>query len=79
MGLLGLILAFAGIYAVMAWPVARRPRELGIRMAVGADRVTVVGMFLRQGLRLSVSGVVVGPALSLAFGRALTAGKGPVA
>jgi predicted permease len=76
MGLLGLILALAGIYAVMAWSVTRRQREIGIRMAVGADRVTVLGMILKQGFRLSATGVVIGLALSLAFGRALTAGTG---
>jgi predicted permease len=76
MGLLGLILALSGLYAVMAWSVARRRREIGIRMAVGADRVAVLGMVLRQGLKLSVAGIFIGLALSLAFGRALTAGVG---
>jgi hypothetical protein len=76
MGLLGLILALSGIYAVMAWSVTRRMREIGIRMAVGADRATVLGMILKQGFRLSATGVVLGLALSLAFGRALTAGTG---
>ena len=76
MGLLGLILALAGMYAVMAWSVARRLREIGIRMAVGADRVDVLGMILKQGFRLSVTGVAIGLALSLAFGRVLTAGMG---
>jgi len=76
MGLLGLVLALAGLYAVMAWSVTRRRREIGIRMAVGADRVMVVGMILKQGLKLSAAGVAIGLALSLAFGRALTAGMG---
>jgi predicted permease len=76
MGLLGLILALAGIYAVMAWSVTRRMREIGIRMAVGASQATVLGMILKQGFRLSAAGVVIGLALSLAFGRALTAGMG---
>lgn len=76
MGLLGLILALSGIYAVMAWSVARRIREIGIRMAVGASRVNVLGLILKQGFRLSVTGIAIGIALSLAFGRALTAGMG---
>ncbi len=76
MGLLGLILALSGIYSVMAWSVTRRQREIGIRMAVGANRVTVLGMLLKQGLRMSAAGVAIGLALSLAFGRALTAGMG---
>jgi putative ABC transport system permease protein len=76
MGLLGLILALSGLYAVIAWSVARRSREIGIRMAVGADRVTVLSMVLKQGLRLSVVGIIIGFALSMLFSRALTAGMG---
>ncbi len=76
MGLLGLILALSGLYAVMAWSVARRMREIGIRIAVGAGRVAVVGMVLKQGLRLSAIGVGIGLALSLLFGKALTEGMG---
>ena len=76
MGLLGLILALSGLYAVIAWAVARRSREIGIRMAMGADRVSVLGLVLKQGLRLSASGIAAGVALSLLFSRALTAGMG---
>jgi predicted permease len=76
MGLLGLILALSGLYAVIAWSVARRSREIGIRMAVGADRITVLRMVLKQGLRLSLVGIAIGFALSLLFSRALTAGMG---
>jgi predicted permease len=76
MGLLGLILALSGLYAVIAWSVARRSREIGIRMAVGADRVKVLRMVLKQGLRLSVLGVAIGLALSLLLSRALTIGMG---
>jgi predicted permease len=76
MGLLGLILALSGLYAVMAWSVARRSREIGIRMAMGADRVAVLGMVLKQGVRLSVLGIAAGLALSLVFSRALSVGTG---
>ena len=76
MGLLGLILALSGLYAVIAWAVARRSREIGIRMAMGADRVGVLRLVLSQGLRLSLAGIVAGLALSLLFSRALTAGMG---
>jgi len=76
MGLLGLILALSGLYAVIAWAVARRSREIGIRMAMGADRVSVLGLVLKQGLRLSVAGIVAGLVLSLLFSRALTSGMG---
>jgi ABC-type antimicrobial peptide transport system permease subunit len=71
-----LILALSGLYAAIAWSVARRSREIGIRMAMGADRTSVLRLVLKQGLRLSVAGIVAGLALSLLFSRALTAGMG---
>lgn len=76
MGLLGLFLALSGLYAVMAWSVARRRREIGIRIAVGAGRGSVLSMVLRQGIRLSLVGLTGGMALSLLFGKVLTAGAG---
>lgn len=76
MALLALALALSGLYAVMAWSVARRRREIGIRMALGADRAAVLGMVLRHGLLLGVVGSAIGLALSIAFGRALTSGLG---
>jgi predicted permease len=76
MGLLGLALALSGLYAVMAFSVARRTREIGIRMAVGADRTTVLGMVLRQGLTLSVVGAAIGLLLSLSAGKAISVGVG---
>jgi predicted permease len=65
-GLLGLLLASVGIYGVMAYSVAQRTRELGIRMAVGASRATVVGFVLKQGLALVAIGGGIGLAVSLA-------------
>jgi predicted permease len=61
-GALGLILASVGIYGVMAYSVAQRTREIGIRVAIGADRRDVTKMVIRQGLWL----VVVGGGLGLA-------------
>ena len=60
-GLLGLGLASVGIYGVMAYSVAQRTREIGIRVAIGANRGDVTGMVVRQGLRL----VAVGGGLGL--------------
>ena len=73
MGLLGLALALSGIYGVMSWSVARRRREIGIRMAVGAGRPAVVGMVLQNGARLGAWGTGIGLALSLVLGRGLAA------
>jgi len=64
MGLLGLLLAVVGLYGLVAYSVSRRTREIGIRMAIGADRGKVVWMVLRQGLELGVAGVAVGLVLS---------------
>jgi ABC-type antimicrobial peptide transport system permease subunit len=75
-GLLGLILAIVGLYAVVAYQVARRTREIGIRVALGADRTMVLRLVLRQALWIGVVGVAIGTVLSLGSGKALHAGLG---
>ena len=57
---IALALASVGIYGLMRYSVATRRREIGIRMAVGADRGAIVRMILREGLSLSLIGLVVG-------------------
>ena len=65
---IALILSLAGVYGVMAYSVAQRRQELGIRMALGAQNGDVIGMILRQGTILAAIGIVIG--LGLAFGMA---------
>jgi len=66
-----LLLAMAGIYGVMAYSVTRRTREIGVRMALGAERAVVLRMVLGQGLFITLVGVVVGMAGSLALTRTM--------
>jgi predicted permease len=73
MGLLGLTLALIGLYALVAYSVARRTREIGIRMAIGAARWDVLKMVLREGLLLSIVGIAVGGVACVAVARVLTA------
>jgi putative ABC transport system permease protein len=73
MGLMGLGLAIVGLYGLVAYAVSRRTREIGIRMAIGASRETVLAMVLRQGFVLSIVGLVVGLAASIGAGALLRA------
>jgi predicted permease len=59
-GLLALVLAAVGLYGMLAWSVTQRKHEIGIRMALGASRSSVLKMVLRQGLTLTLLGVVLG-------------------
>jgi putative ABC transport system permease protein len=65
----GLILVGTGLYGVVAYQVASRRHEIGIRMAIGAERCTVVRMVLGQGLRLAGLGTAVGLVAALATSR----------
>ena len=68
MGAMGLTLALVGLYSLMAYAVARRTREFGVRMAIGAPPRSVQRMVLRHGGWLVLAGVVLGVAGSVAVG-----------
>ena len=66
-----LLLATGGIYASMLYSVGQRRQEMGIRMALGAKGGQVVGLVLRNGLGVTLTGVILGLGASLAFSRLL--------
>jgi putative ABC transport system permease protein len=70
-GAIAMLLASIGLYGVIAYSVARRTREIGIRMALGANRSSVVGLVMRQGLGIAMVGVAVGTVLSLGTSKAV--------
>jgi putative ABC transport system permease protein len=72
MGLLGLALALVGVYGVVSFGASLRTREIGIRVALGAEPRDVLRLILGQGLQLVVFGLVVGLAASVAMGRVLS-------
>ena len=63
--LVALILACGGIYGSMLYSVSQRRQEMGIRLALGAAGSDVIGLVLRQGVRLTVAGVLLGAVILL--------------
>jgi predicted permease len=69
LGLLGLILAVVGVYGVMSYAVSQRTQEIGVRMALGAQRHDILKMIARQGAVIVVSGLTFGLLAAFAAGR----------
>ena len=65
MGAVGLALALVGLYGLVSYSTARRTREIGIRMAIGADKTEVMWLVLRQGLALGGIGTILGLLLAI--------------
>jgi macrolide transport system ATP-binding/permease protein len=68
-GLLALLLAAIGIYGVMSYAVTRRTREIGIRIALGAQQKDVLNLLMRQGTKLTLTGIAIGLPASLMLTR----------
>jgi putative ABC transport system permease protein len=71
LGGLGLLLAAIGLYGVMSYAVAQRTREIGIRIAMGAQSSDVLKMIIRHGVRLTITGMAIGLVAALAMMRVL--------
>jgi putative ABC transport system permease protein len=68
-GALALVLAAIGLYSVIAYNVTQRTHEMGVRVALGAQSNDVIGLIVREGLKVVVPGVVLGTLISLLAGR----------
>jgi len=71
MGLMGLVLSVVGLYGLVAYAASRKTREIGIRLAIGAQRRSVLAMVMRQGLVLALSGIGIGLVASIGAERLL--------
>jgi putative ABC transport system permease protein len=70
-GAIAMLLAAIGLYGVIAYSVARRTREMGIRIALGAGPASVIGLVMRQGLVVAAAGLIAGCLLAIVAARAM--------
>jgi predicted permease len=71
-GAIGMLLAIMGLYAVVSYAVARRTREIGVRMALGAAHTDVMRLVIREGMWLSLTGLAIGLVIALGLGLVLS-------
>ncbi|HEY7405309.1 MAG TPA: ABC transporter permease [Candidatus Angelobacter sp.] len=69
LGALGLVLAIVGVYGVMSYTVSQRTHEIGIRMALGAQRGQILGLIGRQGIFVVSAGIIIGVLIAFAVGQ----------
>jgi ABC-type antimicrobial peptide transport system permease subunit len=69
---MAMLLGMVGVYGLLAYSVKQRTAEIGLRIALGASRRRVLGMILRQGVQLTIAGLMLGLAGALALTRILT-------
>jgi putative ABC transport system permease protein len=71
-GLIALVLSASGIFGLMAYSVAQRTHEIGVRMALGAQHQNIIGMVVGQAVKLALLGLAIGVPTALALTRALS-------
>jgi len=71
-GSMALLLGIIGIYGVISYAVSQRTREIGIRLALGAEKNRIFQMVIGQGIRLAMIGVAIGASVALLLGRMLS-------
>src|SRR5882724_1996658 len=72
-GVLAIMLAAVGIYGIIAFAAGQRTQEIGIRVALGAQRTDILKMLIGHGLALTMTGIAIGLAAAIAFTRVLSA------